>query len=550
MSGTAPLQTAAGRPLQTAGANLVLQRKCACGAGASSLTGECAECSTKKLVGLQTKLRISEPGDVYEQEADRVAEQVLAKPAHPNVSIAPPRIQRFSGPSSGQKGAAPASVDHVLASPGRPLEPALRHDMEQRFGHDFSRVRVYSGAAAEQSARAVNAHAYTVGRSIVFGPGEYAPLTEKGRRLLAHELTHVAQQGSQHNSPTLRRDARVPLPGWGDELIGDDDSDVVFQPLAVLEPEPGAKPARYWYQRFSGLPAADGYRGKVMIRAGTKGVVTLKVKAHFELDQLWNDEIDQQFQCSWDVVADKYGKLTISDASRQINPPSDNEAEFSLQSLEARQNAEAGYVQMEPVFVSYQSTDVPNISVGGQVGNDKRSVGGQVTLGNERTYPPGSLVRSFRVDIVVVGIAPPPEPQVLIESVSMRRHATHKVYFRSPGEFKVRRRDENDLVVWYTSLNEETRRLIREEGENLKLDGFASSTDEGPNNRVLAEKRVHAVEAILRGQGAKEFDSAWPGEYEPGVGEPSDEIEDKERRKVVIKVLEAPVTVTPLPDAP
>ena len=109
------------------------------------------------MMGLQTKLRVNEPGDVYEQEADRVAEQVLAKPAHPDVSSVPPRIQRFSGKSSGQASAVPASVNRVLASPGRPLEPALRQDMEQRFGHDFSRVRVQSSAAAEQSARDVNA---------------------------------------------------------------------------------------------------------------------------------------------------------------------------------------------------------------------------------------------------------------------------------------------------------------------------------------------------------------------------------------------------------
>ena len=81
MSTGAPLLTAAIKPLQAARANPFLQRKCACGGGASGLTGECEECSRKKMVGLQTKLRINEPGDAYEQEADRVAEQVLAQPA-------------------------------------------------------------------------------------------------------------------------------------------------------------------------------------------------------------------------------------------------------------------------------------------------------------------------------------------------------------------------------------------------------------------------------------------------------------------------------------
>jgi hypothetical protein len=214
MSTTAPSQTAAVKPLQSTSAHLVLQRKCACGAGASALKSECAECSNKKMVGLQTKLRVNEPGDAYEQEADRVAEQVSAKPAHADVSGAPQRIQRLSGQSSGRIGATPPSVERVLASPGRPLEPALRQDMEQRFGHDFSRVRVHSGGVAEQSALEVNAHAYTVGHNIVFGAGRFAPETQDGRRLIAHELTHVVQQSaishagtaaSMHGAPVLQR---------------------------------------------------------------------------------------------------------------------------------------------------------------------------------------------------------------------------------------------------------------------------------------------------------------------------------------------------------
>ena len=118
----------------------------------------------------------------------------MATPAHPAVSGAPPRIQRFSGQSHGQMDAAPASVDQSIASSGRPLEPALRQDMEQRFGHDFSQVRVHSGAAAEQSARDVNARSYTVGHDVVFGKGQFVPGTREGQRLLAHELTHVVQQ--------------------------------------------------------------------------------------------------------------------------------------------------------------------------------------------------------------------------------------------------------------------------------------------------------------------------------------------------------------------
>ncbi|WP_205012780.1 DUF4157 domain-containing protein [Nitrosomonas sp. HPC101] len=171
----------------------LLQRKCACG-NHTMAGGECAECSKKKRLDLQTKLTVNEPGDIYEQEADRIANQVMATPAHPAISGAPPRIQRFSGPSNGQMDSAPASVDNALASPGRPLEPALRQDMEQRFGHDFSQVRVHSGDAAEQSARELNANAYTVGRDVVFAVGQFSSTSTEGRKLLAHELVHVMQQ--------------------------------------------------------------------------------------------------------------------------------------------------------------------------------------------------------------------------------------------------------------------------------------------------------------------------------------------------------------------
>jgi len=151
--------------------------------------------SSRAPVRLQAKLTVNTPGDIYEQEADRVAEQVMATPAHQAVSGAPPHIQRLAGQPIGLAGVTtPASVDGALAAPGRPLEPALRQDMEKRFGHDFSRVRVHSGAVAEQSAQDVDAKAYTVGHDIVFGAGRFTEGTNEGRRLIAHELTHVVQQ--------------------------------------------------------------------------------------------------------------------------------------------------------------------------------------------------------------------------------------------------------------------------------------------------------------------------------------------------------------------
>ena len=88
----------------------------------------------------------------------------------------------------------PSIMHEVLRSPGHRLPANTRARMQSHFGHDFSRVRVHHDGKAAESARAVNARAYTVGRDIVFGAGAYAPLSAPGSRLLAHELAHVVQQ--------------------------------------------------------------------------------------------------------------------------------------------------------------------------------------------------------------------------------------------------------------------------------------------------------------------------------------------------------------------
>ena len=105
-----------------------------------------------------------------------------------------PRLQRLSvgAPYTDE---APPIVHDVLRSAGQPLDASIRSQLEPQFGRDFSRVRVHTDATANASARAVNAAAYTVGNHIAFASGNYAPSSTPGRSLLAHELTHVVQQG-------------------------------------------------------------------------------------------------------------------------------------------------------------------------------------------------------------------------------------------------------------------------------------------------------------------------------------------------------------------
>jgi len=87
-------------------------------------------------------------------------------------------------------------VHDVVSSGGRPLDAETRGEMEGRLGHDFSDVRVHDDGAAHESAKAVNAHAYTVGSNVVFQRDKYDPGSADGKVMLAHELTHVVQQRS------------------------------------------------------------------------------------------------------------------------------------------------------------------------------------------------------------------------------------------------------------------------------------------------------------------------------------------------------------------
>ena len=157
---------------------------------------------------IQRKPTVNAPGDAFEREADAVADQVLGMPEHASLPAAPPMIQRKCRccDEDGEKvqamrAACPrpgARLDGELAvraaeRGGAHLSQEMRAYFEPQFGRDFSQVRVHSDAAAAQ---AVHARAYTYGRDIVFGAGEYAPSSGAGRKLLAHELTHVVQQGA------------------------------------------------------------------------------------------------------------------------------------------------------------------------------------------------------------------------------------------------------------------------------------------------------------------------------------------------------------------
>jgi Domain of unknown function (DUF4157) len=172
---------------------------------------------------VQAKLTIGQADDPYEREADRVADQVMRIPAPQSnghgLSITPVTahqaqrkcaeceeeeeeegaLQRKESGSTEAPAAAPPMVYETLSSPGRPLDTNTRTFFESRLGSDFSEVLVHDDARAAESAGAMNALAFTVNRHVFFGSGQYSPGTERGNRLLAHELAHVLQQKGQRN---------------------------------------------------------------------------------------------------------------------------------------------------------------------------------------------------------------------------------------------------------------------------------------------------------------------------------------------------------------
>jgi hypothetical protein len=161
---------------------------------------------------IQPKLTINQPNDVYEQEADAMADKVM-RMEQPGVQLKPlpiTAVQRKCAHceeeekqaqrkeiNNGETTANSSLESYVggLSGSGQSLPGEVRNFYEPRFGYDFSKVKIHTDTVAAKSAQSINALAYTSGNNIVFNAGQYAPGTDSGKRLMGHELTHVVQQG-------------------------------------------------------------------------------------------------------------------------------------------------------------------------------------------------------------------------------------------------------------------------------------------------------------------------------------------------------------------
>ncbi len=223
---------------------------------------------TAPAVAPQMKLRVSQPGDAHEQEADQVADAVLRMPdAEAAASGETAAAHAMAGQSGGSQEAIPTTD-------GQPLDAATRAYMEPRFGHDFGQVRVHTDERAAQAASDFQARAYTVGSDIVFGAEQYAPDTSAGRQLLAHELTHVVQQaGGSTAAATVQR-----------------------EPAEAPEAVPEAVPA---------IPGAGGVSA-----------------AQLTDEELARGIMDKQYAIldGWDTALQNFDKVLTSSSDKEANP--------------------------------------------------------------------------------------------------------------------------------------------------------------------------------------------------------------------------------------
>ncbi|MCK5241481.1 DUF4157 domain-containing protein [bacterium] len=184
----------------------------------------------------QSDLNITRPNDACEQEAHRMADQMLRMPQTPSRTYCPcdgccpgcgegKTDQQQSRPQSNVSTTRSLSpAEGIISSYSQPLSPSIRESMEYGFGQDFGQVKIHTDTQAAKSAKALNAKAFTTGDHIGFAPGEFHPHTQSGKRLLAHELSHVIQQqrdpaGSWHKGMVFREDASPPAE---EELSHDD----------------------------------------------------------------------------------------------------------------------------------------------------------------------------------------------------------------------------------------------------------------------------------------------------------------------------------------
>jgi hypothetical protein len=409
---------------------------------------------------------------------------------------------------------APPRALTAIGSGGRTLDPETRAFMEPRFGFDFGRVRIHAGSEAAEAARSINARAYTSGPDVVFGSGRYAPSTSEGRHLLAHELTHVVQQGhaselpkSSAESITAAGDNQLqrkveskPLPNWGSSFFNQ--SKMTFNAVAILTVD-GKEAGADW-----GL-ASDKPASFKVPKCTKNGELEISASGYWFMNNSFGNLGGE-------------GKATIKTAF-DVNEKGEVHFKAATSNLEAAGDAAT-------MTASGTSADNPpnGGSLAGQVAitaNDQKTA--SVGAGYSKSSAIGSgnsFARGYRADVVVE--KKDPIQTTLNQSVYYQVGKHQVIGSKDP----VQPANISQIYAFLRGLPKEVRKDL-EEGTNdkkAKIEVLAKASvttpaDPGAGSNVeLTEKRRDAVVRLLQdflGGGAKikakaigELEATDPGE--------------------------------------
>ncbi|HKP03810.1 MAG TPA: DUF4157 domain-containing protein [Chthoniobacterales bacterium] len=385
---TKPKASSSAFPTFTPVGSHLLQRKCACG-GTTGPSGECESCRKKKRQRRSENLDLSSIG-------------------HPRSSVSE----------------IPPIVDEVLRSPGQPLDSNTRAFMEPRFGHDFSQVRIHTDTRADESAQSINALAYTVGENMAFRAGHFRPATDSGRRLLAHELTHVLQQKMGHvgskqtGTAAARIGANVTFEreadAWGERIVLD-------IPFSNILRAPQVSP----YSLSGSMLAVQRQQSKDVAKFPETKTQTPLEQA---TELVGESPSTVKDRASWILKAADQGFVTFNTTTAKNN----------LQDVRDEKKVE----KLDPTAAGY---DVPILEV--EVGLAKKIIQRWVDANGAGTKPSiqfGSMIRSSAdphgkgkaIDINALNMATSVDPTVtILNDLDKSIHASYGLGFPFQGDF-------------------------------------------------------------------------------------------------------------------
>jgi outer membrane protein OmpA-like peptidoglycan-associated protein len=433
-----------------------------------------------------------------EPEADSAAARLdVASGASPAAADSLPDV----GPVSAASAPMPEAVTSAIGETGAPMPAATRAAMEDQFGVGFGAVRIHDGDRAADSARAIGAQAYTVGRDIVFSRDRYQPDTTEGAQLLAHELTHVVQQSpgaAAHAGVAPQpvgvqgKPETVGQPGWGDG----GKSSVTFNPHAELVLDNGTTIGA-WF------PGGD--RETMIVPRGVKGTLTI----YEDMWWHWNGgmlEFDKRgtmnARASASVDVSQDGKLTLQ------NPmtPTQTGGEPSLLTMSPNASGNTGMMGDDQgwatlnVALDFNGTTATNVTRTGGGGLDIKP--GGVGAGTGYTRQEGTTVtvagasRPMRSPTIDLKVARPEGPVTLPET-KIVSYGT-KVHFSPPGSAKLSDDSIGAVTKWYINMPLEAREMLARGESKVHMVGHTSTTGGHGANLNLSADRTAAVLAMMK----------------------------------------------------